>query len=380
MGNVHSKISPSEADRWMNCPGSLILEEKCPPQERSEYAAEGTAAHEVAAKCLKQNSNAEEWRGEIVEVDGFNFKVNDEMIESVQEYLDTVRKDMEEDGIPISMLMVEQRFELFAISNSMYGTSDAAYTSPFGRLRVYDLKYGRGTYVEVEANPQLLIYALGAWHSSSRQSEEIEIVIVQPRYPGEDHVRRAVYTRKQLLKFEKDLDKAVMTVHSGSKELKSGSWCKFCPAMAICDAKTTEVFSVIPKGPTLPEAAALTVDQIVKVLSLSEVIADWAASVHAHAESLAKAGVTIPGYKLVQKKGNRRWIDEIAVETAFETMYGEEIYEKKLKSPSKLEKVVGKDEIKDYVEIPDNGTQLVPESAKGEAIQANAGNVFEALK
>jgi hypothetical protein len=163
--------------------------------------------------------------------------------------------------------------------------------------------------------------------------------------------------------------------------LQTGTWCKFCPALSICDAKTREVFAVVPKNSDpLPEPASLTIDQIVKVLKVSEAISDWAAAVHAHAEGLAQSGVPIPGYKLVQKRGNRRWIDEIAVETAFETLYGEEIYTKKLKSPAQLEKLVGKDEVKEYVEIPDNGTQLVPESAKGEAISAKPSQVFEKLK
>jgi hypothetical protein len=72
----------------------------------------------------------------------------------------------------------------------------------------------------------------------------------------------------------------------------------------------------------------------------------------------------------VAKRGNRRWIDEMMVENAFEAEVGPEIYTKKLKSPAQLEKLVGKDRIKEYVEIPDNGVSLVPETAKGEAIQA----------
>jgi hypothetical protein len=115
------------------------------------------------------------------------------------------------------------------------------------------------------------------------------------------------------------------------------------------------------------------------VLSIADTLEDWVKGVRAHAESIAKTGVSIPGYKLIAKKGHRRWTDEIAVENAFEAQYGESIYEKKLKSPAKLEKIVGKEDIAEYVEIPDNGVQLVPVSAKGEAIQASAA-VFKQIK
>jgi hypothetical protein len=179
--------------------------------------------------------------------------------------------------------------------------------------------------------------------------------------------------------FRKEVEKAVAVVHGGSKTLKTGDWCKFCPAMSICEAKHGEIFAVVPAGPTLPEPGALSVEQMVKVLTISATIADWAAAVHAHAESLARTGVKIPGYKLVAKKGHRKWIDELAVETAFEADFGDAIYTKALKSPTQLEKVVGKDKITEYVEVPVKEPQLVPESAKGEAIEVDAANVFQLL-
>lgn len=381
MADIHSKIAPSKAERWMNCPGSLILEDQCPPAPQTVYAAEGTAAHRLAAMCLMEVGTAREHGGEKIRVASDEFIVNEEMIDSVQLYLDTIEKDMNEDGLDsILNLMVEHKFTLPSISSALYGTTDAAYTSPFGTFRVYDLKYGRGTFVDVVDNPQLLIYLLGAWHESGRVAEEMEIVIVQPRCGTEDLVRRATYTRKDLLKFEKELKKAVTRVHDNCPDLKVGNWCKFCPAMAICKVKQAQVFDVVAVDEVaMPEIQTLTEPQIAKILKLSEVMGDWVAAVHAHAEGLAKQGVKIPGYKLVARKGNRRWIDEAVVETAFEAEIGEEIYTKKLKSPAQLEKIVGKDRVSEYVEVPDNGVQLVPESAKGEAIQA-ASEMFKKIE
>ena len=47
----HSVLSPSGAHRWMRCPGSIAAESGM-PDTSSKYAAEGTAAHELASKCL----------------------------------------------------------------------------------------------------------------------------------------------------------------------------------------------------------------------------------------------------------------------------------------------------------------------------------------
>ena len=45
--NTHSKLSPSSASRWINCPGSIKLIAQCPESETSVHAAEGTVAHDL---------------------------------------------------------------------------------------------------------------------------------------------------------------------------------------------------------------------------------------------------------------------------------------------------------------------------------------------
>ena len=49
----HAKLSASKAHRWIECPGSIRLEEQLEPSNHeSSYAREGTLAHEYAAKAL----------------------------------------------------------------------------------------------------------------------------------------------------------------------------------------------------------------------------------------------------------------------------------------------------------------------------------------
>ena len=377
---THSKISPSHSKRWMNCPGSIVLAEKCPAQEQSKYAAEGTVAHEVASLCLSLERDADEYIGEMMESGDFTFKVTQDMAEHVQVYLDTIREDMAADGVPIEFLKVEQKFTLYNIDKKLYGTNDASYMNPFGMLRVYDLKYGKGMYVEVESNTQLLIYDLGAWQEQG-EPYNTEIVIVQPRYVSEgvDTVRRATYNSIQLKDFRRELRSAVDRINNGELTQNPGEWCTFCPGMALCNAKKKEVLSVLPTEINLPEPAMMSVNQMTKVMAIADRIAEWASSIHKHAESLAKTGVTIPGYKLIKKRANRRWIDEMAVETEFEAEYGDDIYTKKLKSPAQLEKVAGKEAVADYTEVPDNGVQLVSEKAKSKAVKSGAEQAFTKL-
>lgn len=49
---AHARLSPSSAERWMTCPGSVKLAEGI-EDKGSSYAAEGTAAHELAEHILR---------------------------------------------------------------------------------------------------------------------------------------------------------------------------------------------------------------------------------------------------------------------------------------------------------------------------------------
>ena len=118
-----------------------------------------------------------------------------------------------------------------------------------GRLSVIDLKYGAGVPVEVEDNPQLLYYGLGALLANKQwKPHEVEVVIVQPRCPHPDGpVRSQVLQVVDLLEFAADLVEAVKRTEEASEQhatldtlnwmrayLNPGDHCRWCPAAAIC--------------------------------------------------------------------------------------------------------------------------------------------------
>ena len=57
---AHALLSPSAAERWINCPASVFLNKDI-PDEGSVYADEGTAAHTVMELAGRDYFNGFQW-------------------------------------------------------------------------------------------------------------------------------------------------------------------------------------------------------------------------------------------------------------------------------------------------------------------------------
>ena len=311
------------------------------------------------------------------------------MLEACYLYATTILEDMVNAGLileastkkhPIdaTKLYIEQQFDLSSISPELGGTNDASvWNDKSGKLTVYDFKYGKGVPVEVEDNEQLMFYALGVIEKRKITPSTIELCIIQPRCFHEDGpIRRWELSIGDLMKFRASLKEGVANVKTKSGEFSSGSYCRWCPAKAVCPKVREQVnegcqmdFAPIglPKAnPVLepPKVQDLTVDQISNIMKLIPVVEGFIEEVKSRSTELLNQGINVPGFKLVLKRQTRKWIDENEVEAAF----GDKAVEKKVKSPAQLEKIVGKEAIKDYVVLSEAGTTVVPESDKRQAV------------
>jgi hypothetical protein len=91
---AHARFAPSAAHRWVNCPGSVRLCEPI-PNKSTPAADEGTAAHQMAERCLNKGWDAADHYtvdNTIPVRKGVEIRVTEEMIEGVQVYLDHVRE------------------------------------------------------------------------------------------------------------------------------------------------------------------------------------------------------------------------------------------------------------------------------------------------
>jgi hypothetical protein len=378
---AHARLSASGSERWMNCPGSPRLSEGLPEIE-TEYAAEGTAAHIVALWCRQQKKRAEDFLDSTVDVllaDGksMTIHVGEEMVESVQSFLDEVDRQREEGAY----VLFEHGFNLAALNppEEMFGTADAVVYAPSIRtLYVDDLKYGQGIVVEAEDNSQGQMYALGALLEfeklhPAQQIDKIVIAIVQPRaYHPEGSIRRWSISYEDLLAFASVLLERAHATQGTATPLVVGPWCRFCRAAGICPARLKAAESVamvefqnVPVDrPPEPEALPATV--VGDLLTKLPLLEGWVRSLRAHAEAALNRGEAIPGWKLVPKRATRRWRDERAV-LDFIDRHGippAAIHETVMKSVAQAEKALRKWKLEipeDLFSKESSGPTLAPE-------------------
>lgn len=410
----HARRSASSAYRWMNCPGSLREIEALPEHSRdarSSYADQGTAAHALAEDCLRLGTKPDAYLGAVVAVDergdctfhpeGYacenGFEVDEEMAEAVQVYLDEVQHHR--DRLPHAEERLEQRFDLTWLRRDMGGTSDFVLHEPFGELVVVDYKHGAGVVVEVEWNEQAMYYGLGALREAGGPGDvdTVTLVVVQPRARHADGpVRRWTLSAEALWEWGRDvLGPAADATDAPDAPLRAGDWCRFCPAQPTCPAMRQLVqaqaaldFADVPTGPLdpaeymppLPSAQA-PVD-VSTALRAVPVIDAWCRAVEGLAQGMLERGLTVPGYKLVRKRANRRWMDAEGAEKLLRGKRGVKVDDfmepRKLKSPAKLEKVkgVGKKWVEKHAVKPEGGLTVAHESDPRDGVGAPAISDF----
>lgn len=125
---------------------------------------------------------------------------------------------------------------------------------------------------------------------------------------------------------------------------------------------------------------SLTAQQISELLDKADVIETWLKAVRAYAQELIEAGDYIPGWKLVPKRGTRKWKDERMVKQrlASEGLLG--FMSEDLLSPAQVDKLAKKQGIQfdlfDLIISESSGVNLTRETDKQVSATASAKSDF----
>ena len=388
---AHSLLSPSGAHRWLSCTPSAMLERQF-PDTGSDAAAEGTLAHELAELKLRHYFQTVEF-GKTKFTRAVNKLKkeplwNDEMQGYTDTYLDYV-KSVAVGFEHTPSVAIEKHVDLgnyiphLSDEDPAGGTADCILIGG-GELHIIDFKYGKGVPVSAEGNPQLALYALGTYEAYKilYPIERIELHIVQPRLSEE--ASHWGCPLSELLAFGKWVNGRAELAIKGEGDFRpSKENCRFCRARGTCRVRAEEnvklAFDVGKKPPLISN------DEMGEYLKKGEDVAKWLSDLQDCALAECLAGKAVPGWKAVEGRGSREWID---LDTAFSGLAAagveeELLWERKPLSVAQAEKVIGKKEFEamagKYVKKRPGKPALVRESDNRPAI-TNKITAAEAFK
>lgn len=379
----HALLSPSAAHRWLNCTAAPMLE-KDVPDKSSTYAEEGTLAHAYCAKKLKEFLGLST-KDEEAEIAQYESKYHTgEMDEYTDTYATIVLEKFNKARAKTkdAQLLVEVPLNLSHYIPDAFGTSDAVIIAD-GTMEIIDFKYGKGVKVEADHNPQMMIYAIGAWDlfNFEYRIDNVKMTIVQPRI---DNLSEFEMTAPDLGKWVIDtLEPKAKEAYSGNGSQAPGQWCQFCKVKSSCKALAEKCVSTVKDNPVTKLIGKETMEQV--ILPLLPTIKTWLTGVEEYSLEQALSGVHYEGYKIVEGISRRKITDPAKVmkllhDEGFEaTAY---MKPTELKGITDLEKLLGKKKFNtlcaDYIDKPQGKPTLVPESDKRPVFNA-AANDFDGI-
>lgn len=361
----------------MNCTASPQLEAG-QPDEGSDYAREGTLAHAYCARHLKVYL-------------GLDHKAEDEEIASLNdeyyapemdEHTETYRAIVLEkytaarSKTPDAQLLVETRLDFSKYVPGGFGTGDSIIIAD-DLLEINDFKYGKGVKVEAEDNPQMMIYALGAYEAFSFEYDikRVRMTIIQPRL---GNISSSEMSVEDLLNWGALKLMPAAKIASGKRgKTVPGEWCKFCKVKSICKALAKSCLGLASKK---KDPKLLTDEEIAQdILPMIGTVSTWLSGVQEYVLKQALDGTVYPGFKLVEGRSNRVISDKDAFKGLLNSAgYSDDVIMRapELRTLSDLEGIVGKKNLSalcdgykkehnaELIVKPQGKPTLVPESDK----------------
>ena len=418
----HAKLSPSKRSRWALCPGSIREETKYPDERSGPAAIDGTHTHTVLEHCVKAGlADPTSMVGVKMKDHDGEFVVDADRAERVKSAIEYI-KDRSMGGMlkVISETRVNPQYLLGR--DDLDGTVDVQIIGPEW-IELIDYKDGMGV-VKAEGNLQLEQYAYGVLAgyklpiNSTEYPETIRMTIIQPKLalkgmsPITSH---DVKVRDLLDNMGSIITQAAATDAPDAPLVPGDSQCKFCRAKGSCSALAGEVMKEvgIVFQPVVTETldvaqqsadkdpATMSDAQIVQIMEAAPLLRQMLDGVAKEAQARLEAGKTIPGLKLVNGRGSRAWTlsDEETAEKLIKMgIPKSSVYETKLISPAKAEKLTWTKKIKgeevstqlserqlkrmrdEYVTTFAGKLTVVPESDERKAVITNAAPMFGAVE
>ena len=399
---------------WVHCPGSLIP--NLFAEDTSGYeAAEGTVAHSIGEKWLTNGSPPIEMLDKIVTIEErgqkFEIPVTLDMFDYVEEYVNWC-------NVLAGQHYVETRVDFSDITpiDNQSGSCDHAACEP-GILTITDLKYGKGIFVPVKDNTQLILYAYGFFrkYDVDYDFQTIVIRIAQPRMSNMDEI---TLTRKELLDWISFISKRAHAAWQPNAERVPGTktcqWCKVksnCSALMVQTEKfidgvftnlDAEVFQDdmdnlhqrIDAGkfdlvPIIPNT--LTTQQMARILPYRKLVESFFEQLQNELFNRMNNGEVVDNYKIVEGRSSRDFknIEKAVEELEFLGLDKADMYTVNFLSPAQAEDKLRElgykrknlpDLLNSFVVTTKGKPTIAPITDKRMALNSTIDGVFENIE
>ena len=373
----HALLSASSAERWLHCTRAPRLEESMPETD-TDYTREGRVAHAVAELKVRKyftpmatrsyNSALKKLQADPA--------YSEEMLGHADTYVEYLaERAMQYKTTPTICTETEYRYDAWVPEG--FGTCDCTMISG-DVLQVTDYKYGKGVEVSAEDNPQLKLYALGAYlrYSIFFAIKTVRLAIVQPRI--RDDVSEYEMPLEDLLAWGESIKPVAQAAFDGEGNFSAGEWCRWCRAKKTCRARSENYTALQDFDGAVPPL--LSDAEVGEILQRAAGLKAWISDLEDYALKSTLDGREIPGWKAVEGRSVRQWTDQdAALEAAVNAGYPREIiYDYVPKSLSQLEKLLGAQKFADilapYVTKPAGKPTLVPADDKRPAYSSAAAD------
>lgn len=396
MNKTHSnKLGGSKVERRLMCPASYREEENAPPEKPSEYADEGSMLHAVM-ELLEVNDvwtikKAQPLLNEALGQDfGYpNHPLTDEhIVTKIEPALKAYWQIHRE--YKLVDWFVEQPISMESIIPGAFGTADFFAIDEARAIHCLDYKFGDGIPVAAEGNLGCGFYVGCILHDDDPEVQEVFadplngqvfIHIIQPRRGFDGPV---LDTWETSIDWVEDLidtcEQAMIEAEKPDAQYKVGEWCGWCRAKSTCPARKQVVVDAVQKDPH-----GMTAVELGRNLEIAEQAIKWGQDMFSFAQAQAEQGACPIGWKLVQKRSVRQWKNPAEAEAILKhaRVRAGQMYDKKLKSPTQIEKVNKKlysNKLADLVESHSSGVTLVRDSDKRPAVTGSMELLANAIK
>ncbi len=358
----HALLSASSASRWLKCTAAPRYEEQF-PEKTSEYAEEGRLAHAICElKVIKKFTTQLSPRAATNRINKLKKEplYNEEMEKTSELYIEHLtERAMTYKATPNVAAEVMVDFKEYVPEG--FGTCDCIMIGG-DTLSITDYKHGKGVPVSAQSNPQMRLYALGALKRYmpvyGKNIKYVSMTIDQPRI--QDEVSNETITVEELLAWGESIKPIAQKAYMGLGEFCSGEHCRFCRGKAQCKARSAvntaleEFKDCVPVSgdkPPLFGQGTLTDDEIGALLVRGKELVAWYKDLEEYALNALLNGKPIPGWKAVAGRSNRTFTDQdAALAAVIAAGYNEAmVYERKPKTLTELEKLMGKAEFKEKI-------------------------------